>query len=367
MTRNEIQKAAIKAAFTENYARLIIVPRVGKTKIGIDIIKKMKPKKILWVTPTSKLAQFDIPEEFTKWRAKTYLKKTKIITWRSLHKETGHYDLIILDEEQKITINNSKRFFDGTLTYSRMISMTGTETENWDKQILYKRLKLVKVIEIGADAAIKGQVIADYKVYIVEIPVGSDKVKGGSKNKPFLIEEYKNIAYLERRSNQDPSNFFFQLAAKRAISTSPSKLDVFDFIWTHAKGKKLGFLPFTNQGLNFTKSIYNGKTDDTWLKKFNKDEVDNLILTNKGGIGYTYRGIKHLILFQAGNNSEGLSLQKLYRTLLEQGNDYVATIWILELQCEKDPRWVKKTLKSLDQTKIYRIDLKTLKKILYAN
>ena len=47
----------------------------------IDIIKREKPKKILWITPNENLRDVEIPNEFITWKAKTYLNKTK---WKGI-------------------------------------------------------------------------------------------------------------------------------------------------------------------------------------------------------------------------------------------------------------------------------------------
>ena len=101
--KKELQKEIIDIIDNKS-GRVLAAPRIGKTKLMIDIIKKYKYKSILWVTPSSKLAEYDIPDEFIKWKAKKYLKNTIISTWASLNKITGHFDFIILDED---TIKNT--------------------------------------------------------------------------------------------------------------------------------------------------------------------------------------------------------------------------------------------------------------------
>ena len=98
MSKNQIQKEIVDSLDTPCHGLLNLAPRVGKTKIGIDIIKKEKPKKILWVTPSAKLRDEDIPAEFKQWKALGYLKKTDIICYASLSGHVGKYDKIILDE-----------------------------------------------------------------------------------------------------------------------------------------------------------------------------------------------------------------------------------------------------------------------------
>lgn len=99
MIKDKVQKLILQEIGSNPHGLLLLAPRIGKTKIGIDIIKRDKPKKILWITPSTKLRDKDIPEEFATWKAKTYLKKATIVCWASLSSVKGHYDLIIMDEK----------------------------------------------------------------------------------------------------------------------------------------------------------------------------------------------------------------------------------------------------------------------------
>ena len=68
--KNRIQKEIVDSLDSNPRGRLILAPRTGKTKVGIDLIKREKPKSILWVTPSSKLADEDKQAEFHLWGAK---------------------------------------------------------------------------------------------------------------------------------------------------------------------------------------------------------------------------------------------------------------------------------------------------------
>ena len=72
MTNKEkakLQKDIVESLDLKPHGRLLLAPRSGKTKLAIDIIKKNKPKSILWVTALAKLAEEDIPGEFDPWAA----------------------------------------------------------------------------------------------------------------------------------------------------------------------------------------------------------------------------------------------------------------------------------------------------------
>ena len=96
--KSEIQKKIVDSLDLKPHGLLLLAPRIGKTRIIIDIIKKNNPKSILWVTPSAELATKDIPEEFSTWKAKKYVKNLQTSTWASLNKVKGDFDMIILDK-----------------------------------------------------------------------------------------------------------------------------------------------------------------------------------------------------------------------------------------------------------------------------
>lgn len=107
--REEVKKEILSLP-PNLHGRLLLAPRLGKTSIVISLIKRDKPKKILWVTPLAELAEKVIPQELITWKALKYLKNLQTVTWASLHTIEGEYDTIILDEEQHITENNIVNF-----------------------------------------------------------------------------------------------------------------------------------------------------------------------------------------------------------------------------------------------------------------
>lgn len=96
--KSKIQKEIVDSLDMFPHGRLLLAPRVGKSKLAIDIIKKNNPDSILWVTPSAQLAEKDIPDEFDVWKATKFKKKLTTVTWMSLNKMKGHHTLIILDK-----------------------------------------------------------------------------------------------------------------------------------------------------------------------------------------------------------------------------------------------------------------------------
>jgi superfamily II DNA or RNA helicase len=361
--KTKIQKEIVDSVEINASGRLLLAPRVGKTKIMIDIIKRDKPKSILWVTPSSELADKDIPEEFVKWKATRFVGKLTTTTWMSLNKIKGHFDLIVLDEEQFATENNLNSIAFESVTYNNILSMTGTPTKHDHKKELYKKLGLTILVNLSINKAVDMGLLSNYTIKVLEVEMGTGKdIKAGTKIKPFLTSEVSQYEWLTRSMKQAVMQgrkdaMFKVLARMRVIKNSPSKLVATQELLRKIGGRRLIFSATIDQAENLSDYTYHSKTDNKYLHLFKSGEVDELALVNAGGTGHTYKAIDHLIIVQADSDKNGLTSQKICRTLLEQ-KDYQAVVWIICLMGTQDEKWIASTLESFNTSKIEYIKFK---------
>lgn len=363
--RTGLQNEIVKGVPLLPHGRLLLAPRVGKSRIAIEIIKKSKPKSILWVTPSAKLAEEDIPKEFDTWKAKKYMKCLQTSTWMSLHKVMGNFDMIILDEEQHTTEANAINLLNGSLT-GNILSMTGTPTEHQDKQLIYTALGLEVLYQIPINTAVDIGLLSNYSVKVISIEMNeTDRIiKAGSKERPFMTTEKAQYNYLDKAMQmammQRRKDIQFKiLARRRAIINSLSKHKVTEWLWDNLKGRKLFFCASIEQANSLTDQTYHSKTDNIQLQKFISGDIKELACVNAGGTGFTYKNIDHLVIVQCDSDKNGLSIQKISRSLLAQ-KDYKAQIWLLCLKGTQDYSWVNSTLSKLDESKVEWIDSKNL-------
>ena len=356
MNKNKIQKEILNDLKPNSTGRLLLAPRVGKTKLIIDLIKRDKPKSILWVTPSAKLAKKDIPEEFKKWKGTKYLNFLKTITWASLKKEIGEYDLIVLDEEQFITEINAENLLNKKLKGS-IISMTGTPTKHENKLKIYERLKLKVLYKLDIHNAVDMGLLANYNINVINIDLDKKinyEVK--LKNKSFVTSEHKNYEYhsslVKSSFLQKRKDLKFRILNRMfLIKNSPSKLEKAKKLLKNLKGRKLIFCSNIKQAESLCEYNYHNKTNKKDLEAFQNEEIDILSLVNSGGVGFTYKNLDHLIITQVDSDKNGLTSQKICRALLNQKN-YEAKIWVLCLLGTKDEDWVNKMLENFDENKI---------------
>ena len=362
--KSALQKEIVDSLDTKPHGRLILAPRIGKTKLIIDIIKRDKIESILWVTPSAKLADEDIPQEFETWKAKKYLKNLTTSTWMSLHKVFGSFDMIVLDEEQFATEHNLQSFFDGSIQCNHIVSMTGTQTKHEDKQDLYKRLDLEILYELSINNAVDIGLLSNYKLNVLEVELGTEKnVLAGSKEKPFMTTEQSQYTYLDKSMKQAlfqkrKDAQFKVLARRRFIANANSKFEAVKYLLNSLEGRKLIFCGGIKQAEALSEHTYHSKTDNISLKNFQNGEIDELAMVNTGGTGYTYKAIDHLFVIQCDSDKNGLTSQKICRTLLQQ-KDYLATIWLVVLKNTQDEVWVASTLENFDQSKVECVNFKS--------
>ena len=346
-----LQERILSSLKKNPHGRLHLAPRLGKTKIVISIIKRDNPNSILWVSPSAKLIKEDLKNEFIKWDGIDYIDKLSTSTYKSLHKISGHFDFVVLDEEQFVTDKNMLNFFNNSLTYNNIISMTGTPTKNPDKNLIYNLLNLDVLYQFDINEAVKEGILSNYNIKVINVNISRNKkIEVGKKGAKFFVSEKDNYDYLTSIVDKKPTKFNI-LNRMRAIKNSPSKIDVIKKLNSKLEGKKLIFCSYIEQAEDISKYTYHSKGDDKYFKQFKEGIINEIAMVDSGGVGETYRNIDHLLFMQCDSGINGKSIQKIARTLLYQ-EDYTANIWILRLKGTKDEAWVEKALDNFDPQKI---------------
>lgn len=334
--------------------RLHLAPRTGKTRLLIELIKRDDPRSILWVTPSSKLAKYDIKQEFEIWNAEVFIPKLKAITYNKLPEEQGKYDLIVLDEEQSLTSHRSKTLLNKSLT-GRIISMTGTPTKSFDKESLFMSLNLRILYTLSVEDATE-DILSDYEINIVHIPL-SDSYPAQANCKGTEKVAYNYLTKrLERAQLSDPRSVKMLAISRRTmIAKSISKYRTALKLKNKLDSKRFVMFCPTIDTANILGGIqtYHSKTNDLSLREFLAKRQNHLFMVNTGGVGFTFTGIEHLIIMQVDADVNGNTTQKICRALINDGIKPV--IWILQLDTTQDEVWVNQTLTRFSANKISHI------------
>lgn len=355
--KSKIQDGIVDSLPTPVHGLLQLAPRLGKSRIAIKIMKEQKPKTILWVTPTTKLRDTDIPNEYATWKAKNYLKRSTIICYGSMASTKGHFDLIILDEYQDLTEGNSLPLFTGQITYNNIIGLSGTHPKHEEKNILYRRLNLKPLANLDIEEAVGRGIIADYRINVVEVKMESQEklYEGGNAKNRFFQTESSRYEYMSRMVQKAFGRADFKwkiLDRMRFIHNSKSKEKAAKWLMDNLQGRRMIFCGGIDLAERLCEYTFHSKTDDKHMNAFINEEIEKIACVNAGGVGFTYRNVQNFIIGQADSDKKGLTTQKITRSMLEQGDDYVAQIWILSLIDTQDQKWVESTLASFDMSKV---------------
>lgn len=352
------QEKALTAIVRNNYNGIMIASmRFGKTPVAIKAIKSLIPKKILWIVPDTFLRDTQLPAEFKKFKALTYLKKTDIICDRSLAKTTGHYDLVIWDEYQGMTDLNSSSFFNGNITYDHILFMTGTHPKKYETLGLLQKFDVPVIYKLSVDEASDKGIVADYNIILHPFELNSTIFNKKSK-KGYVSErvKYDRLTWVINR-NQDrgdyDSNKFLITNRMHLVYGSITRKEILLSLFNElnsANKRGIIFTPYKKMAEEFS-YYYHSTSKDKHYKAFSEEKVDHLALVNKGGVGHTYKNLDYVIMSQSNSDNKGLNSQKWSRSLLPR-KDYTADIHVLYAKNTVDEKWVNKSLEKVDPNKI---------------
>jgi len=375
LLREQKQQEAVKTIVANNYRGLVdIVMRYGKTKIGIDTIDKFNNDrktsyisltkgitgivpKVLWVTPSRQLRDKDIPNEFKKFGKEDLLDLTKIVCWTSLHKEEGHYDLIIFDEYQCITIDSVKNIYNGKLIADHAIGLTGTPPKDYAKNYILGKLKLETIITITIDEAIEDNVVSDYRITVIKFDL--DKfdtyISDSLGNKITERTQYENITKVidvMKANHQDVS----RIAGVRRINIYNSKNRMIALNklknYLDSKSKRgLIFTPFKKMAEKFINYFHSTSTSIHY-SAFQEGKINSLALVKSGSVGHTYENIEYVVVSSPTQDKAGGTTQSWGRGLLYKEGVPLDIYFLCAKDTVEETNWLPKTLSKLDPAKI---------------
>ena len=290
--RDRLQQRAVQDIINHKFRGLIdISPRFGKSRVIIDALKSLKniPKTLILAPFNTIIDSWH--QEFDKWGMDQTNIEVRTTRWLLDQKELP-YQLIITDECHRLSeaqIAILKAYEGPILGLSGSIS---PET----KWTLRRDLGLKVIHEYGVDEAVKDEIVADYQINIVTLPL-DDKDKyivAGTKDKPFFTTEKKHYEYLSAqvrramavsRGDKSKDGWVKSLLGKRsrAVYSYRSKLKLAKKLIDSLEDKVLVFTTLTANDLCEHK--HDSKSDGTNLDKFINGEISKLQVCNMVSMG----------------------------------------------------------------------------------
>lgn len=371
--KSRLQKEVLDTINEHNGKGIIaIATGGGKTKIAIDyckqIVKENPNAKILVVVPTRVLRDNEWESEFVKWKATTILRKNvRKECYISINKiENEEFDLVILDEVQNITVNNSKFFQSNKV--DKIIGLTATPPKEKEKKEILQSLNLNVIHYTGLDEAVEIGLVAPYELTLISTNLNRTKayVLAGGKNRKWYTTENRQYEYLD---------YDIQKAKYRGVSNAIMKMKYLNrmrFIY-NLKSKEAvakyvldNIIPKDERTLIFAGSIktaealcsytYHSKTDSTDLDKFRNGEINRLSAVNALNEGVNISNVDNAFIVQI-NSKERHLIQKIGRILRTNG-DHRGKIYLLYVEGTVDEKWMHEATKELDKTDVRYIKIR---------
>lgn len=322
----------------------------GKTKVALDLMRKRisidKRARILIVVPRLVLMD-NWREEFVKWGVEDYLPFTEFVTYVSLPKKAGTWDMIIFDEVHHLSERCRDAMNDFDVKYCTLLSATVGRELKKELIALFADLYIYKV---STKQAIQEEILPDPRVYLIPLTLDNTKtnceiIKNKSQKIELTIPYSQRFQYAKVKNRRiiikcTQKQYYDDMSAMIAWYKNKMFNDVFKNLFLRTSGDRLKWLSEQKSGhvkvlLDHLKSqrtltFCNGipqteelgkycinsknKASEENLHKFNEGKVDHITACNMLDEGMNLTNCR-VGVYSVLNSSDRMIKQKLGRLL----------------------------------------------------
>lgn len=324
--------------------------RLGKTRIGILIMQKLKVEKVLILYPLEDIKK-GWEEEFEKMN---YKPEIVYSTYLSVNKNLSSYDLIIADEIQKASTRALVNIDALLEINNRFLGLSGTYSLNTKKELKeICNLEISK--EYNTEQAIENKIVANYEVIIKQYSLDATKqYLKQLKTKNYYTTETKDLKTYNNRilNSFGESQKFARINRMQWINKCNSLKENTLKLINELKDKR--FLLY-GADTNFVDSLgiptfHNKNKLNNNLELFKNETINQLGLVQFASQGVTFKNLDTIIITNINSNSENL-FQKLARSLLLD-SDNISKIYIITSDEEFQIKWLMSALADVPNNKI---------------
>lgn len=325
----------------------------GKTKVALDLMQMRFPTieytvdtKILIVIPRLVLID-NWKDEFKKWGYERYLPYVEFVTYVSLPKKAGSWDMVIFDEVHHLSARCREALESFTIRNSVMLSATVSRDMKKELKVLFPDLYVYRV---STKQAIQEEILPDPRVYLIPLTLDNTRVcyqivKNKSQKVELVIPYHRRFDYTKVRNRRiviecTQRQYYDDMSAMIAWYKNKMFNEAFKNLFLKKSGDRLKWLSeqkssFVRQLLDQldgqrTLTFCNGipqteelgkycinsknKASEENLHKFNKGEVDHITACNMLDEGMNLVNCR-VGVYAVLNSSERMIKQKLGRLL----------------------------------------------------
>ena len=378
-TKDQEQRKALNAWAKAGFTGSIIAGTgFGKSRCGVlavahSIDEHDTKGNALIIVPTQQL-QEQFKQEFIKWGHEDMLEHIEVLCYQSAYKLTDkHYNVVVCDEIHLGLSPEYRKFFKNN-TWDRMLCMTATLPEDIDYCEVLNNLAPT-VYSISLDECVNLGLVSPYQVICKPIKLSDAEAAEYKKaNNTFVYAKYtlgqfdafdranyimgpgKHTATNEEKAAA--AQFYRSIRARKTVvDHAEGKIAELQKIVIENVGEKIlvfgGSNEFTNKLADATEtfsSVYHsGKTKkqkEQALKDFRSGDKPVLCSTKALNQGFDVADATMAVI--CGLTSKGLTMiQRVGRIIRFQENK-VGKIVILYVKDSQEEKWLKSSVKSLN-------------------
>lgn len=182
----------------------------GKTKVALDLMQIRFPNiehtidtKVLIVIPRLVLID-NWKDEFKKWGYERYLPYVEFVTYVSLPKKAGSWDMVIFDEVHHLSTRCREALESFTIHSSVMLSATVSRDMKNELKVLFPDLYVYKV---STKQAIQDEILPDPRVYLIpltldNIHLNCEIIKNKSQKVELVIPYAQRFNYAKVKNRR---------------------------------------------------------------------------------------------------------------------------------------------------------------------
>lgn len=325
----------------------------GKTKIALDLMQMRFPTieytidtKILVVIPRLVLID-NWKDEFKKWGYERYLPYVEFVTYVSLPKKAGSWDMVIFDEVHHLSARCREALESFTIRSSVMLSATVGRDMKKELKVLFPDLYVYKV---STKQAIQEEILPDPRVYLIPLTLDNihpnyEIIKNKSQKVELVIPYAQKFNYAKVKNRRivircTQRQYYDDMSAMIAWYKKKMFNEVFKNLFLRKSGDRLKWL--SEQKSSFVRRLLdqldgqrtltfcNGipqteelgkycinsknKASEENLHKFNEGKVDHITACNMLDEGMNLVNCR-VGVYAVLNSSERMIKQKLGRLL----------------------------------------------------
>lgn len=368
--RSKVQKEAGLYASQNNRITLAISMGVGKTKIALEDMTRIKatdPKaRFLVVIPRNPIEK-TYHDEIAEWGFTSVDGDIDYVNYRSLHKleNLNEYTRIYLDEVHSLKFSH-EIVLDNY--FGPILGLTGTPPryEKSEKGYMVNKFCPVGFTYLQGDA-VDDKVLNDYKIYVHQLSLSEQKIHKISlkDGRSWYVSEVED--YTRQSDNVEMAEGFQEAQRHRIFRLSsmkkyPTKFNYLrDVLISRLNKSGFKFLVFCNTKDQADElageygSYHSGNPDSAEnMERFNEATSGYMTCVDQIKEGVTIPGLNTCVIMHSYGNERSAS-QKLGR-ILRLSPESTSYAHILMYADTVDQQWVTKALEDFDHEKIRLFD-----------